>query len=143
MMRRMMRMVPIMGLNLLTGSARALVKSVAVHRSRQHLGLSGEQYRKSRAFTQIAWIDPQFTANSPDERPDDPHSQSFAGGWIKSFRQRTALVCDGQCVAIYRIWFQFDRDPAGPVFGCVGDHFIGDEAERNGGDDRQRDFHSL
>jgi hypothetical protein len=40
-----------------------------------------------RALVLIASTNPQFTADPFDKRPNNPHSQAFAGGWIKSFRQ--------------------------------------------------------
>src|SRR5580658_1573366 len=50
-------------------------------------GPSGEQHRKPRAFALIASTDPQFTADPLDDRSNDPHSQSFAGGRIETLRQ--------------------------------------------------------
>src|SRR5271166_4846579 len=104
---------------------------------------SGEQHRKSRALVLIASTNPQFTADPLDKRPNNPHSQSFAGGWIKSFRPNRAIIGDRQRVALPRIRFQPDRDAAFAVFGRVRDQLIDDEAERNAGDGRQLDFNPL
>jgi hypothetical protein len=47
---------------------------------------SREQHRKSRTLIFIAAPHQQFAANPLDKGSNNPHSQSFAGGWIKSFR---------------------------------------------------------
>src|SRR5271165_5062585 len=72
---------------------------------------SGEQHRKSRALVLIASTNPQFAAYPFDKRPNNPHSQSFAGGWVKSCRQDRAIVGDRQRIALSGIRFQPDRDP--------------------------------
>ena len=53
---------------------------------------SGEQHGESRALVVIALTDPQFAADLFDQRPNDPHAQSLAGGWIKSLRQTWAII---------------------------------------------------
>ena len=104
---------------------------------------SGEQHCKSRALVLVIPTNSQFTADLFDKSSNDPHSQSFAGGGIESFRQACAIIGNRQRVAFFTIGFQADRDPACTVFRGVGDQFVGDEAERNGGDGRQSDFDSL
>ena len=71
---------------------------------------SREQHRKSRALVVITSTNVQFIADPFDGRPDNFHSQSFAGGWIKSFRQNRTVIGDQQRVS--GIAFQLDRDPA-------------------------------
>ena len=139
-MRMMMRispsdmaLSPVVKLLCLQLSAYAITLS---HRTR-FVPQSGKQHRKSRALVFIASTNPQFTADPFDKRPNNPHSQSFAGGWIESFRQTRAIIGNRQRVALFRIGFQADRNPACAVFGCVRDQFVGDEAERNSGDGRQ------
>jgi hypothetical protein len=104
---------------------------------------SEEQHRKSRTLVAIATADPQFTADLFDKRPNNPHPQSFAAGGIKSLWQTGAVIGDRQQVAFLRIGFQIERDPAGAIFGCVRDQFVGDEAQRNGGCGWQIDFNPL
>jgi hypothetical protein len=53
---------------------------------------SEEQHRKSRTLVTIAATDPQFTADLFDKRPNNPHSQSLAIGWIKTLRQTRAVI---------------------------------------------------
>ena len=43
-----------------------------------------------RALVPIASTNPQFTADLFDKRANNPHSQSFAVGWINSLRQTRA-----------------------------------------------------
>jgi len=45
---------------------------------------SREQHRRSRALVLVASINPQFAADRSDERPNDRHSQAFAGGTGRS-----------------------------------------------------------
>ena len=54
---------------------------------------SREQDRNARALVVIASTNPQFTADPVDKRPNNPHSQSFAGGWIK-FKTGPSLQTD-------------------------------------------------
>jgi hypothetical protein len=110
------------------------------HRTCEQLG---EQHRKSRALVFIASIDPQFTADPFDKRPNNRHSQSLAGGWIKPFRQNWAIIGDRQRVALSGVLFQPDCYPACAVFGRIRDQFVDDEAERNAGDGLQFDVNCL
>src|SRR6266851_8931760 len=114
-------------------AARSLDVSVKGKRQRyaaaQHCSMaialqqSEEQHRKSRAVVLVAPIDPHFTADLFDKRPDNSHSESFAAGWIKSLRQSRAFIGDRQQVAFFRSGFQAESDPAGTVFGCVREQF--------------------
>src|SRR5664279_6207277 len=108
----------------------------SIERHRSICAQLREQHRKLGASVLVASTNLQFTANAFDKRPNNPHSQSFAGRWIKSFRQSRAVIRDRQRVALSRIRLQPDRDPACAIFGRVRDQFVDNETERNAGDGR-------
>jgi hypothetical protein len=51
-----------------------------------------KQHCKSRTSVLVGATNPQFTADLFDKSSNDPHSQSFAGGGIESFRQVWAII---------------------------------------------------
>src|ERR1019366_8141374 len=73
---------------------------------------SMEQDRKMRAVALVGASDLQLSIDPFDKRPNNRHSQSFADGRIKSFRQRRTIVGDRKRIAHSGIRFQPDRDPA-------------------------------
>ena len=87
----------------------------------------------------IASTDQQCTADPFDKRSNYPHSHPLPCGRNKSLRQTRAVIGDRERIALSGS-LQPDRDLAFAVLGRIRDHFVDDEAKRNGGDGRKRDF---
>jgi hypothetical protein len=69
-------------------------------RSPRFVPESSKQHRKSRALVLVSAINSRFTANLFDKRSNDPHSQSFAGDGIETFRQGWTIIGNRQRVVL-------------------------------------------